>query len=211
MQALYRYILFLTGLLLLAACGVPHQYNANLLEPPEPRSDFTLPDQHGQPFRLSEQEGITLLFFGYTNCPDFCPATMGDWKQVKQHLGDAADDVQFAMITIDPEHDTPEVLQAYLDRFDPSFIGLRPTREQLDELNREYWLGLGSHGGQDGAQHEDEHADHQDSDATDMIGHPTITYVIDAQQQLRMLFRPDMEPEAMADDIRALLRSLRSR
>jgi protein SCO1/2 len=204
MQTLYRSLLWLAGLVLLVACGSPYQYNGSEINPPKPLPDFTLTDHYGQPFQLSAQRGITLLYFGYTNCPDFCPATMGAWKQLKQHLGTAADEVQFVFVTVDPERDTPEVLQSYLANFDKSFLGLRPTRDQLAELSRGYMFP-------NPVPHASEHADHgNDATTAESINHVSRVYVVDPHQQLRLLFRPDDEPEAMAADIKALLRLPRS-
>ncbi len=115
-------------LILLSACGTPYQYTGSVIEPPKPLTDWTIPDQHGQPFSLGDQRGkVMLLYFGYTNCPDFCPTMMGDWKQMREQLGSDAENVRFAMVSIDPERDTEQVLAQYLQRFDPTFIGLRPT------------------------------------------------------------------------------------
>ncbi len=212
MRTLYRSLLLLTGLLLVAACGSPYQYNGTMLDPPQRMPDFTLSDQHGQPFQLSAQQGVTLLYFGFTNCPDYCPTTMGTWKQVKQELGAAAENVQFVMVTVDPENDTPETLGSYLARFDEAFIGLRPTPEQLADLNEGYWLGLRLDGGQSNVD-TGAHADHAEHDAQDApaashntVDHGTHVYVID-QQQLRLLFRPDHTPQQITSDIKALLGS----
>ncbi|HEX6291530.1 MAG TPA: SCO family protein [Herpetosiphonaceae bacterium] len=179
--------------LVLVGCGQPYQYTGTELNPPKPVADFTLTDQHGQPFQLSAQRGnVTLLYFGYTNCPDFCPTTMGDWKQVKQQLGSDAEKVRFALISVDPQRDTEQALKQYLDRFDPSFVGLRPTPEQLEQLSREYGAGVDTN-----AQH----------GALDPARHSSYVYVIDPAGQLRLLFSHDVQPQQMADDIRHLLRS----
>ena len=94
--------------------------------------DFTLSDQFGRPFRLSDQRGrLVLLFFGYTHCPDVCPTTLSSWAKVESVLGDQADDVTFAFVTVDPQRDTPERLARHLAVFSPRFLGLSGTREEL--------------------------------------------------------------------------------
>jgi protein SCO1 len=192
-----RILLIALALLVLAACGAPHTYNATELDPPRVVEDWTLVDQHGQPFRLADQRGdVVVLYFGYTNCPDFCPATMGDWVQIRRQLGAEADRVRFVLITVDPARDSEDVLARYLAGFDESFIGARPTAEQLESLSREYGVGVDSN-----AQ-----AGHQHGDAPDPAFHGTYSYVIDRQGRLRLLFRADAEVDAMVADLRALLR-----
>lgn len=188
-------VLLLAVLILITGCGAPYQYTGSAIEPPKPLPDWTVPDQHGQPFQLSAQRGkVTLLYFGYTNCPDFCPTTMGDWKQIRQQLGADADKVRFVMISIDPERDTEQVLAQYLQQFDPTFVGLRPTAEQLASFSKEYGLGLKSHSGdQASGAHE--------------LPHGTYTYVVDQSGELRLLFRSDTEVGGMTADIQQLLRS----
>ncbi len=81
------------------------------------------------PFQLSDQQGkIVLIFFGYTNCPDVCPITLSEFKRIKAMLGDKADRVRFVYITVDPERDTVERINTFLQNFDPTFTGL--TAEQ---------------------------------------------------------------------------------
>ncbi len=191
-------LLVLALLLAFAACGAPHQFAGSQLNPPKPLADWTLIDQHGDPFRLSEQRGnVVLLYFGYTNCPDFCPTTMGDWKQIRAQLGAEAERVRFALITVDPERDTPDVLARYLDHFDSSFLGLRPTPEQLQTLSREYGAGVDSHA-QGGHDHH--------GGSPDPTMHGTYTYVIDTQGRLRLLFSAGSPVDGMVGDLRALLR-----
>ncbi|HEY0605427.1 MAG TPA: SCO family protein [Herpetosiphonaceae bacterium] len=187
-------LLLMSGVLILTACGRPYQYTATVLEPAKQVTDFTINDQNGQPFQLSAQRGkVTLIFFGYTNCPDFCPTTMGDWKQVKQLLGEDAADVHFVLLSVDPQRDTPEALKQYLDHFDPSFIGLRPSQEQLDQLSREYGVGA------------DAHTQHRDT--ADPTLHGTYSYAIDQQGRWRLLFSYGTNPQEIADDLKQLLQS----
>src|SRR5438128_2328352 len=80
---------------MLASCGAPHTFSGTELTPREPAPEIALTDQHEQPFSLSTQRGrVVLLYFGYTHCPDVCPATLGTFKAVRQQLGDAAGDIR---------------------------------------------------------------------------------------------------------------------
>ena len=112
------------------------------LDLPEPyrRPSFTLTDTSGAEYDFRDQTGgtPTLLFFGYTNCPDICPATMADVALALRGLDQAvAEQVQVVFVTTDPAFDSPEVLGEYLDRFDADlpteFVGLTGDQEQIDQ------------------------------------------------------------------------------
>ena len=107
--------------------------------PPAPEVDLARVD--GTHFRLSEMRGqIVLLFFGYTSCPDVSPITLGELKQVMTKLGEnSAKNVKVVFVTVDPERDTPEDVQAYVDHFDAGFIGLSGSESQLAKI----WSGFG--------------------------------------------------------------------
>jgi protein SCO1/2 len=101
-------------------------------------SDFALSDQHGAPFTLDQLKGKwSLLFFGYTFCPDICPITMATIRQFEQLLRevdpDAAARLQVVMVSVDPERDTPEKLGEYVGFFGDDYIGA--TGEYIDIFN----------------------------------------------------------------------------
>ncbi|SFF54248.1 SCO family protein [Blastococcus tunisiensis] len=112
------------------------------LDLPEPyrRPSFTLTDTTGAPydFRAATGGRPTLLFFGYTECPDICPTTMADVAVALRGLdADLVEDLQVVFVTTDPATDTPEVLGEYLDRFDADlpvpFVGLTGDQETIDQ------------------------------------------------------------------------------
>ena len=108
-----------------------------------PRPDFTLLDTAGEPYDfLEETRGkATLLFFGYTHCPDVCPVHMGNIAAVLKDLGyERRREVEVVFVSTDPERDSPERIRAWLDRFDPAFVGLRGDRAEIDSIQRS--LGL---------------------------------------------------------------------
>lgn len=131
---------------LLAACGPSTRpaagpaedtggYRGALLTTPRPKPDFTLVDTSGRPFDFrKETDGfLTLLFFGYTHCPDICPLHMANLAAVMRKLPpDITERIKVVFVTADPERDTPAVLRAWLDHFDPRFIGLTGTQEAID-------------------------------------------------------------------------------
>src|SRR5215210_1323289 len=110
-------------------------------EPYPPAPEINLARDNGTNFRLSEMRGnIILLFFGYTSCPDVCPITMGELKQVLDKLGENdAKKAQVVFVTVDPGRDTPEAVQKYVDHFDKRFIGLSGSEAQLQKV----WTGYG--------------------------------------------------------------------
>jgi protein SCO1/2 len=101
--------------------------------------DFTLSDQNGKPFTLSHYRGRpVVLFFGYTHCPDVCPTILANLKRARDVLGKKALDVVVVLVTVDPERDTAAELRQFVTVFDPSFLGLRGTRAQLEPVYRAY-------------------------------------------------------------------------
>jgi len=102
--------------------------------------DFTLTDQAGHAFRMSAQRGhVTVLYFGYTHCPDICPTTLAEVAGVVRQLGPSADrEVRVAFITDDPERDTSKTLRDYVTLFDPWFLGLDGTKEELAPVYKAY-------------------------------------------------------------------------
>jgi protein SCO1/2 len=102
---------------------------------PRPKPNFVLTTTEGHrfPFRDSTEGSLTLLFFGYTNCPDVCPVHMANIAAALHKLPDAvARQVTVVFVTTDPERDTPEVVRAWLDHFDTRFIGLTGTQAEVD-------------------------------------------------------------------------------
>ena len=93
-------------------------------------------NQDGQPVMVNELKGKwSLLFFGYTFCPDICPTTLAQLRQIKSELpADAVDKLQIILVSVDPHRDTPQQLKQYLGYFDPQFIGLTPT--SVEELQK---------------------------------------------------------------------------
>jgi protein SCO1/2 len=102
--------------------------------------DFTLTDQTGNAFSMSGQRGhVTVLYFGYTHCPDICPTTLAEIASVVRGLGPEADrQVRVAFITDDPERDTSVTLRRYVKLFDPYFLGLDGSSDDLAPIYKAY-------------------------------------------------------------------------
>jgi protein SCO1 len=170
-----------------------YRYQGAVIEPPAQAYDFTLTDQNGNLFRLSDQKGkIVLIFFGYTHCPDVCPITLSEFKKIKTMLGDQADQVRFVYITVDPERDTVEQINSFLQNFDPTFIGLTNDRTSLEPV----WKAYGVY--------------QQKQDTSSAVGylvdHSTRTYLIDSQGFWRINYPYGMESEKIAQDLRHLMK-----
>lgn len=121
-----NFLASLVAALALAACGPsgPSFKNVDITGADYGR-DFALTDHNGQRRTLADFRGkVVVMFFGYTHCPDVCPTTMLELKQVVQELGEDGRRVQVLFVTVDSERDTPAILAKYVPLFEPSFLGL---------------------------------------------------------------------------------------
>ncbi|GAB4126322.1 MAG: SCO family protein [Roseiflexaceae bacterium] len=136
----WRFVVVLALVLpMLAACG-PYTWRSGAqLDPANAAPNVVLTDQRGVSFQLDQQRGkVTLLFFGFTNCPDVCPTALADMAAVRRKLGSDADKTQVVFITVDPERDTPEVMGRYVGMFDPSYIALTGSPSELQAIYQAY-------------------------------------------------------------------------
>jgi protein SCO1/2 len=126
--------------LILLACGPgEHAFHGNPYQNPSTAPDIQAEDFRGVPFGLSEKKGTTiLLYFGYTFCPDICPATLADIHWVFKQFDASELNAELVFITVDPERDTPEALETYLARFHPAFTGLNLSDSNLFEIKQLY-------------------------------------------------------------------------
>lgn len=186
----------LLGILLIALVSTrtapPPNFQGSLIDPPVPAKDFELHDQNGQPYRLSDQRGkVVLLFFGYTFCPDVCPATLVAFREIHDGLGQDAEKVDFVFVTVDPNRDTPEQLKNHLALFSPAFIGLTDDPETLSAVWADYYIDPQIVPGAGAAGY--------------TVDHSSRVYVIDQQGDLRLTFPFGLSSEAMLQDIKTLL------
>ncbi len=190
--SLYKVLLaiLLTGLV--TSCTA-YEFKGAVIEPPDNAVDFTLTDQNGQPFRLSDQRGsVVVLFFGYTNCPDICPATMSDMQVVLNRLGEQRNNVKVVFITVDPERDTPERLQRFIGMFDQDIIGLTGDGTALSAVYKAYGAGA-------------TRRDLPDSALVYAMDHTATSTIIDKQGQRRLLFGFGTPVDDMFSDLSALI------
>lgn len=154
---------------------------------------FTLSDHNGQTRSLSDFKGkVVVVFFGYTQCPDVCPTSMTELAEVKRLLGADGDKLQGVFVTVDPARDTAELLKAYMGNFDPSFVAFIPTPEQLAAVAKDYKVYYKKVDGKTPTSY--------------TMDHSAGSYVYDPQGNLRLFSRYGSGPQALAEDIKILLK-----
>jgi protein SCO1 len=201
MNARRNLMLALTGAALLAGCdklGLPGAskpaFNGIDITGAEYGRELSLPDIDGKPRQLADFKGkVTVVFFGYTQCPDVCPATMAELAQIKRALGSDGDRVQAVFVTVDPERDTPEILKAYLASFDPSFVALRGTPEQIAAAAKEFKVFYAKVAGKTPGSY--------------TMDHTAGSYLFDPQGRLRLFVRYGTPTDALAADLKQLLKA----
>lgn len=154
---------------------------------------FTLTDQYGKQFNLTDQRGYeVVLFFGYTHCPDVCPATMATLAQAVNRLTPAERQrVRIAFVTVDPDRDGPAMLGRYVRLFNPSFYGLTGTERELDPVYRAYRVF---------------HQKLPGTKATGyLVAHGSTIYLIDPRGDERVLHEWSDSVDAIAHDMKELV------
>ena len=154
--------------------------------------ELSLPDADGKMRTLADFKGkVTLVFFGYTQCPDVCPTTLAELAAVKRDLGKDGDRVQGVFVSVDPQRDTAEILKAYMASFDPGFVALRGTPEQIQATAREFKVFYAQVPGK--------------TEGSYTVDHTAGTYVFDAQGKVRLFTRYGTGAEALKHDLQLLL------
>ncbi len=171
----------------------PYIYHGLEVHANTPVTNFTLNGPGGQPVSLVDfRDKIVVLYFGYTFCPDVCPATMNELKVAVNELGKQSEDVQVIMISLDPERDTPEKLAEYMAFFHPSFIGLTGSEEQIIAASAPLGIFYERHEGTAASGY--------------LIDHTATAMVLDRHGRLRLVFPFNTSGEEVAADLRHLLR-----
>ena len=154
---------------------------------------FTLADHNGAQRTLADFKGkVVVVFFGFTQCPDVCPTALADLAEVKRLLGPQGDKLQGIFVSVDPERDTPEVLKAYMTNFDPGFLALRPTAEQLPEVAKAFKIFYKKVEGPTPTSYTMEHS--------------AGSYVFDPQGRVRLYTRQAVGAQGLAEDLALLLK-----
>ena len=127
------------------ARGPNATFRGQVVEGASPAPELRLVDQHGQPFDGTRLKGkVSAIFFGYTHCPDVCPATLALFARARAQLAGSggAEGVQFIFVTVDPERDGPEEVRRYVELFDPAIVGLTGTPEQIRAVTQAWGIAV---------------------------------------------------------------------
>jgi protein SCO1/2 len=199
------FALALTALLMTACGDKPQQAAAGSSAPP-PASSFrgiditgasyasalSLPDADGKVRTLAEFKGkVLVVFFGFTQCPDVCPTTMAELAEVKKRLGPDGERIQGIFVTLDPDRDTPPLLKAYMQGFDPSFIALRGDAQQTAEAAKAFKVFYAKVPGK--------------TENSYTIDHTAGAYLFDAQGRVRVFTRHGSGADMLQHDLQQLL------
>ncbi|MFQ5419826.1 MAG: SCO family protein [Anaerolineae bacterium] len=170
----------------------PLELHGTTLNPPIPAPDVTLTAVSGDAHLSDFQGEIMLIYFGYTYCPDICPATLSDLAKVQRAADDDGGDLQVVMITIDPERDTPAALADYVAHFHPSFVGLSGTQEQIAAAAAAYGIYYAKQSAS--------------SEVSYLMDHTSSVLLVDGQGQTRAIYSFGTSPQEILADVQALLK-----
>lgn len=166
--------------------------SGTLLKTPRPIDDFTLSAARGVPFTKADLNGHwTVVFAGFTFCPDVCPTTLTELKAVNARLGEVAGQVRFLFLSVDPERDTPEKIGKYVAFFDPTFDGATGDPATLEKLGANLGFVYAKVPGATPQSY--------------TIDHSTALILIDPQARIAGYLTPPFKPETMAADLKAIV------
>jgi protein SCO1/2 len=167
---------------------------------PAPRLD--LPAADGSPFSLADARGeVSLVFFGFANCPDVCPITLASWSSALASLGPEPA-FRGILVTVDPERDTPEALAAWMERFHPSIVALRGTPDGVAETAARWGVHVA-------VRESTEHAEHPappgPSGPAGGVEHSAQVFVVDREGRVVRILPPALHAPALVEELEPLL------
>jgi protein SCO1/2 len=154
--------------------------------------DFPLPDAKGQRRSVKDFAGqVVVVFFGYTQCPDVCPTTLQELVEAKALLGAQGERLQGVFVSLDPDRDTPEVLRAYAEAFDPRMVALTGSKDDIAAVAKDFKVFFKKVEGRQPGSY--------------TLDHSAGLYLYDPQGRLRVYHRYGQGAQALAKDAKALL------
>ncbi|MGH8427135.1 MAG: SCO family protein [Gammaproteobacteria bacterium] len=187
-----RIALICLAAVLVTACGGSQQWKTSNITGVMPDLQFTLTRDNGKTVHASGWRGkITLLYFGYTHCPDVCPLTLATIAQALKKMGPEAKQVRVLFVSVDPKRDTLPVLKTYTQAFSPQIVGLTGTQTQLQALSRRYRVSYSY--------------DQPNADGSYAVNHSSAIFVFDGKGKVRLLMNYTDGADAMAHDLRQLV------
>jgi protein SCO1 len=187
---------FLVASVLLAAChrDAPQPWQLSDISGHMPDLSFRLTDDHGKTVTAADFQGkVTVLYFGYTHCPDVCPLTLAHLHVVLQKLGKQADNVRILFVSVDPVRDTPAVMHDYVSAFDPRAVGLTGPAADIEALTKRYRAAFTREPGT--------------ADGSYEVSHSSGIYIFDTHGKARLLATPADPQDKMVHDLQLLLDS----
>lgn len=196
-HALKRWFAVTALAVLLVACSDPEpEFRTRDITGLMPSLEFELTRAaDGEIVTGEDYQGrVTVVFFGFTNCPDICPMTMARFSAALSKLENgAADQVQVLFVSVDPQRDTRERLSEYVAAFGSQFTGLRGPQEELREVTKRYRVTYGYGEPDDSGYYE--------------VSHSSAAFVFDREGKIRLLVRGDDAIEDIAHDLAILAES----
>jgi protein SCO1/2 len=186
LQLLRAFIALALACALTACSSEPPPFRSTALQGVKWGKDFELSAHTGQRLRSADYRGkVLVLFFGYTHCPDICAPALAKLAQLSKALGKDAGRVQVFFISVDPEHDGPAQLKKFLAGFDPGFIGLTGTADELGAVAADHMVFFKpARGG--------------------LVEHTGMLFVKDAKGRMRLLMKESTTLDDMLHDLRLL-------
>ena len=190
--------LLLLFALILVSCGKPGlpapAHATDVSWRYQQAADFLLVDTSGKPRRLSDfRDKAVVVIFGYTHCPEICPATLAGLAQVMRVLGAEAAGVQVIFVTLDPERDTPDVLGKFVPSFSPSFLGLYGDAQATAQAAKTFGVNYEKHFDKNGGY---------------TLDHSDWTYLIGGNGRVIWLSPYQQRTDYLAEDIKLLLKTV---
>ncbi|MGN8078675.1 MULTISPECIES: SCO family protein [Variovorax] len=178
----------------LAGCDrlLPERFNGVDITGANYAQDFRLTDADGRERTLADFKGkAVMMFFGFTQCPDVCPTALVRAAEIRKMLGADGDRLQVIFVTVDPERDSPVVLKAYTQAFDPSFIGLYGDMQRTSQTAKDFKVFYRK----------------VPTGSSYTMDHSAFSYVFDPKGKIRIVLRHEQSAQECADDLRRLLRA----
>jgi len=173
---------------------IPPELQGVLRPEPKPLRTFELSDQYRQAFNLERlKDKWSFVFFGYTYCPDICPTTLSTLTgMVKQLQEDpqGLSNIQVVFVSVDPQRDTPDVLEAYLKYFDEAFQGVTGAQQDIDRLTRQFGAAYMK-------EPETTHGQY-------LVSHTSSIFLVDPYGQLIAAFSPPHDANTIVDQFRQM-------
>ena len=180
--------------MLLSACDAPPKFHNTDITGAPFGKDFSLTDHTGVKRTLADYRGkAVVMFFGFTQCPDVCPTTMVEMGEVLKKMGAQADRVQVLFITVDPERDTQQMLSQYVPAFDPRFVGLTGSLDDIAKVAKDFNVFYQKVPTANGKSY--------------TMDHFAGMYAFDPQGRLRLLLQKSSGVDAIAADLKTLLKT----